>query len=199
MDTNFYAPPAAAVADPVVTGGLATRADPFFVVAPWKFALLFGATIGLYQYYWLYMHWARFRRCTGEPMWPVARAILSVFFAHSLNREIDHRIGRVELHAWAPGALATLYVVCTIGGALADRLSAREIGSPYTDLAGLVLLLPIGYSLARTQAAANIACGDPQAVGNRRLSWANWIWLVLGAVLWILMLLGLGIMVTEEG
>lgn len=195
MDIHPYAPPAAVVADVPLP---AAAARPFFVVAPWKFALLFGMTVGLYQYYWSYMHWARFRRHTGTPMWPVARAVFSIFFAHSLNGEIDHRLRLRPGFRWSPGALATLYVVSTLGAAVADRLSAHEVGAPYTSLAGLVLLLPIGYSMARTQQAANAACDDPGGRANARLGWANWIWIALGAVLWGVILIGFGVILTED-
>ena len=46
-------------------------------------------------------------------------------------------------------------------------------------------------ALAQTQRAANIACGDPAAHANRRLTVVNYLWLSLGGVLWALILLGL--------
>lgn len=195
MDTNLYAPPVAAVQELPPPAAVAA---PFFVVARWKFVLLYAATMGLYEFYWLYMQWARFRRRTGEPMWPVARAIFPIFFAHSLNREIEHRLRRIGPHGWAPGALATLYVVCTLGSTVADRLSWNDIGSPYSELASLALLLPTGYSLARTQSAANVASGDPCALANNRLTWANWAWMGIGLLVWAVVLLGIGLIVTGE-
>lgn len=93
MDDNVYAPPASAVVEPAPAG-----ADhSFYVVAPAKFCLLFFFTLGMYHVYWFYMQWARYRR--GHPevtIWPVARAIFSVFFAHSLANRLDEaaRAGR---------------------------------------------------------------------------------------------------------
>ena len=49
----------------------------------------------------------------------------------------------------------------------------------------------MGYCLFRTQRAANIACGDPDAVENRHLTAANYLWLTLGMLFWALILLGL--------
>lgn len=184
---NVYAAPAADVAE--VSSARAVA--PFYVVSPRKFLVLFGVTLGMYQLYWSYMHWARFRRHTGTPMWPVARAIFSVFFAHGLNSEIDGRLRRVGPYRWAPGALATLYVVASIVSTVADRMAAKSVGSPYSDVVGLAMLLPIGYSLWRTQRAANAACGDEAGVANDSLTWANYVWIAIGLMGWSLVLLGL--------
>jgi hypothetical protein len=37
----------------------------------------------------------------------------------------------------------------------------------------------------------NLGCGDPQGMGNDRLSKANWVWVIGGGVLWVVMLVGL--------
>lgn len=183
---NMYAPPLAAVTD---APRVAERRE-FFVVAPAKFVLLYLGTFGLYFYYWAYMHWARHRRFTGEPMWPVARAIFSVFFAHSLNDAIDRRAAPLG-HRWSPGTWATLYVITTIGAVLADRLAANDIGLPYTTLVAILLTLPAAYACLRTQRAANVACGDPAGSANRRLTWANYLWLAFGLLVWALAAFGL--------
>lgn len=121
---------------------------------------MFFGTFGLYQHFWWYMHWARYRRFHHEPMWPVARAILPIFFAHSLNREIHRRLGRDGIaFRWEPAMLAVLFVLASVVGAICDRLSVHAVGSPWTDLAGLVPLLPIPYSTWRAQQAADRAGG----------------------------------------
>ncbi|ALN60618.1 hypothetical protein GLE_5277 [Lysobacter enzymogenes] len=189
MQDNVYAPPASDVVVPAPSG----QGNEFYVVAPLKFCLLFFFTLGLYQLYWFYMQWARYRRRhPGETLWPVARAIFSIFFAHVLAGRIDAAVrARGERHDWAPGTVATIYVVSQIASSALDRLSSREIGSPLTDVASLVLLAPVGLSLLRLQRAANLACGDPDGDGNRRLSALNYVWLVLGALLWLSLLAGL--------
>ncbi|WP_394539007.1 hypothetical protein PRJ39_00340 [Lysobacter enzymogenes] len=189
MEDNVYAPPASDVVAPAPSG----LGDEFYVVAPLKFCLLFFLTLGLYQLYWFYMQWARYRRRhPGETLWPVARAIFAVFFAHALAGRIDEALrARGARHDWAPGAVATIYVIAQIASSVLDRLSSREIGSPFTDVASLVLLAPVGLSLLRLQRAANLACGDPDGDSNRRLSALNYVWLVLGALLWLSLLAGL--------
>ena len=56
---------------------------------------------------------------------------------------------------------------------------------------GLMALLPISYCLWGIQNAANIACNEPHGESNRTFTWANWLWIVLGLLLWGLLLIGL--------
>lgn len=185
---NLYAPPVSVVAEPLSE----TEAAQFYVVAPWKFLLLFFATLGLYSLYWFWRHWTLQKRRYKLDIWPVPRAIFQIFFAHSLNREIDFRLGRVDAkYRWSPGAHAASFVVFSILSNVMDRLSARSIGSPYTDVLSIVVLLPLAYSMLQTQKAANAACGDPHGLGNAHLTIANYIWLILGFLLWIMVALGL--------
>lgn len=187
-ETNFYAPPQAQVADPIDT----TDVAPFYVVSERKFLLLFVATIGMYSLYWFWRHWKLHKIDKKLEIWPVPRACFPIFFAHSLNREIDHLLHRKQRRfAWSANALATVFVVFSIIGSIADRLTWRGIGYPYSDIISLLTLLPIGYCLFRTQRAANAACGDPDADANRRLTVANYVWLSLGMLWWALILLGL--------
>ena len=187
MEYNVYAPPAAMVMD-----APRANAPEFYVVSRTKFLVLFFVTMGAYQLYWFYKHWARYRAYRREDLWPVARAIFPVFFTHSLSGEIDQSLARADTqHRWSPEALATGYVIFAVAGSLCDRLAANEIGSPTTDIIGLLSLLPIGYCLWRIQDAANRACGQPHGESNRGFTWANGLWIVLGILLWGLMVLGL--------
>lgn len=185
MEENLYAPPQAAVMD-------VREAQPeFYVVGTRKFLLLFFTTFGLYQLYWSYKHWSRYRAFRQAELWPVARAIFSIFFAHSLNGEIDQSLTRSSTsYRWSPGLLATGYVVFQIVSNVCDRLASRSIGSPVTDLVSIGMLLPLGYVMHRTQQAANLACQQPRGESNRALTAANWIWIVLGSLFWLLASVG---------
>lgn len=188
MEANIYAPPAAVVMD-----APKAAAPEFYIVSKTKFFVLFFATLGAYQLYWFYMHWARYRRYHKTQLWPVARAIFSLFFTHSLGGEIAQRLERTGVrHRWSPGALATGYVIFQIIGSICDRLSAKDVGSPTTDIVGLVALLPVSYCLWGIQNAANIACNEPNGESNQTFTWANWLWIVFGMLLWGLVLIGLG-------
>lgn len=189
MEANVYAPPAAVVMDAPQAG-----TPEFYVVSKTKFLALFFVTLGAYQLYWFYKHWARYRRFHRARLSPAARAIFAIFFTHSLGDEIAQRLTRAgSSHRWSPGALAAGYVLFQVTGSISDRLAGYGIGSPYTDLFGLLSLMPVGYCLWSMQNAANIACGDAHGDSNRTFTWANWLWMALGALLWAMVLLGLAI------
>lgn len=191
MEANIYAPPAAVVADAPPR----VAAPEFYVVAKTKFFVLFFVTLGLYQLYWFYRHWARYRGFHRAHLRPIWRAIFPIFFAHSLCREIGSSLARAgAVHRWSPALLAWGFVLAQIASTVTDRLANRTIGSPYTDLLALVLLLPIASCLWGMQKAANLACGQPHGESNAGLTWANWVWIVLGGLLWLVILLSLAML-----
>lgn len=71
------------------------QSTPLFYVVPLrKFARLFFMTLGGNQLYWLYKNWACFKDRMqgasdfGSTVWPVPRALCSIFFVHSLLRVV---------------------------------------------------------------------------------------------------------------
>ncbi|MCP5484873.1 MAG: hypothetical protein H7A22_05025 [Spirochaetales bacterium] len=104
---------------------------------------------------------------------------------------IERRAPPASLSLGSPRGLATLYVIFTLASNLLDRLAWKEIGTPYTDFLSFVLLIPIGSVLYRAQKIVNVACGNPTGQTNRRLSASNYLWIVLGLLLWLLTLLDL--------
>ena len=187
---NPYAPPTARIAEIADSGIVATPA-PFYVVAPTKAALLMFATFGFYTLYWFWRHWKIHKIDKRLDLWPVPRAIFSIFFTHSLYNEFDYRIVRSgQRHRWSPGGWATLYVVAAIGGRILDRLPETVISLHASILLLIVVLSSSTLSIYHAQRAANIACGDPAAEANRRLTLANYVWLGIGALWWALVALG---------
>ena len=83
-EPNLYAPPASEIRGESPAGAL--QAHTFYVVSIPKFCVLYVATFGVYGLYWFYMHWQRYRRGHGqhESIWPVPRALFSIFFTHAL-------------------------------------------------------------------------------------------------------------------
>ncbi|MGH8079298.1 MAG: hypothetical protein ACREP7_01905 [Lysobacter sp.] len=191
-DRNLYAAPAAEV---VQAQGPAGRTDEFYVVSMGKFALLFFGTVSLYQLYWFYAHWSRYRRTHQLSLWPVPRAIFSLFFAHSLANRIEESLrGSRSRFDWTPALPATVYVIAQLISNLADRIPWPSSVETIATTLTLLMVLPSGWALARMQRAANAACADPQGESNRRLTPVNYLWIVLGAALWLVMLLGLLVM-----
>ena len=170
----------------------------FYVVSIRKFTILYLATLGMYGVYWFYQNWARYNRNSpyaaraGNKIWPLPRAIFSVFFIHDLFRKVKAHAGLdKKVNAWSQGSDATFLVVLILLSNMLDRASAKSLGSPVTDVLSLLILLPLVHYFIRAQEMINISCRDQQGRGNADLSKANYAWIAFGALLWCLIVVGL--------
>jgi hypothetical protein len=192
MTTSLYAPPQADLAMTKEAEG----ENAFYVVSARKFTILFLITVGLYQLYWFYQHWsiykarAQYDDAMDRDIWPVARAIFAIFFVHSLCREVTAYAaskGReISSGLFAPTLLTLLLIVSSVF----DRMSWKEIWSPYSDVLSLVMLLPLWIVSMRAQQYINACCGDEKGSSNNDLTGANLAWIIVGTLFWILVLIG---------
>lgn len=194
MNDTIYAPPKTDFA--VKTEAVDDQA--FYVISLHKMTILFLATLGLYQIYWNYRNWSlhkrRARREDGPDgnIWPIPRAILSIFFTHSLFYEVAaYATSRERPLKWNVDANATQLILLLIASGISGKLSDKGIGSPYTDLVWGLLLIPMVVLYRQAQRHINAACGDPEAHSNREFTAANWAWIVVGGSLVSLIVLGL--------
>lgn len=191
MEENFYRAPASSL-DKVDHVESTAVTDKFYVVAPAKFMTLFMATLGYYGIYWFYRNWKQFKQQTGEDMWPVPRAIFSIFFTHQLARHVDYTLeGQGRKFNWNAGVCATWLVVLQVTCNVADRMAYKETGRPYSDILALLILPALALAHLTMQRAINAACGDTDGATNSKLTGANWAWIVAGGIIWALTLLGL--------
>lgn len=170
----------------------------FYVVSTRKFLVLYLLTFGLYGVYWFYQNWARYNRHSpyaaraGNKLWPLPRAIFSIFFTHDLFRKIKTNAGLdPKVGAWAEKSEATILVALLLVSNVLDRAANKSLGSPVTDILSLLILFPLAYYFTRAQEMINACCRDPQGRGNSAFSAANYAWIVAGGLLWILVLIGL--------
>jgi hypothetical protein len=170
----------------------------FYIVSKKKMILLFVLTLGIYQVYWFYRNWRLYKQSTGEKIWPLPRAIFAIFFVHALFRAANDQRDRgpAKLPAWNHSQQATIIVLLLIISQVLDRLSNNSIGSPITDCMALLLLVPLVACFASAQQKINEACGDPLGESNSRFTAANYIWMLIGVLLWTLV--GAGIFITSE-
>ncbi|QNA88142.1 hypothetical protein G4G28_05900 [Massilia sp. Dwa41.01b] len=192
--TDFYSTLALDEELPAVAG----EQPRFYIVSRRKMAILYLATLGMYGIYWYYKNWACYNKhCpdaaqAGNGVWPIPRAIFSVFFTHDLFEKIKHHGRRSPLvAAWEHRSQATMLVILTLACNLLDRLSMREIGSPTTDILALLILLPILYTKLQAQEMINASCGDPTGETNASFSGANYAWTIIGSLWWGLILIGM--------
>lgn len=75
-----------------------------------------------------------------------------------------------------------------IAAIVANALN-RFDGKPLLDLLGLLMVGMVGWPLARAQRVANAVCEDPEGRANHELTWANWLWILPGGLVWLGMML----------
>lgn len=186
MSENIYAAPLSDLDERTASSSDAR----FYVVSARKLLVLYFITLGLYHLYWNYKNWALHNQATGEGVWPVPRAIFSVFFTNSLFQNVAHHDVTHERAEWNAGRMAAFMVILVFTGNAMERLASKGLGSPITDLLSIALLLPTGLLLKNVQAEINARCGDPDGSSNASFSAANIAWCIVGAVYWALIFLG---------
>lgn len=173
-------------------GQAAGREETDYVVSPTKLALLFTATLGLYSVYWFYKHWQHQKLVASPRIWPWARAIFSVFYVSALFKQLDwdtRSVGRA--HTWNPTANAAIFIVINVTARVLDKLSGLGGGSIGLAVVALALPLFSVFPLLTAQRVVNQSVGDPQGLGNSRLGGGGVVVLLVGALVWALMVVGL--------
>lgn len=60
-----------------------------------------------------------------------------------------------------------------------------------TDGIGTLMILIVPWVLLGGQRAINVACDDPAGEANANYTLANWAWMVVGGLIWLLLFFGL--------
>ena len=192
MTESIYAPPAAEIEVSENADGV------YYVVAPGKFLLLTILTMGLYLVYWFYRQWRMVKERDESAIWPVPRGLFYIFFTHSLFSDINERLrDSGTSYEWSPGTSATLVVIVTILSNVLGRMSGENIGPPFTDILSLAIVPVLAYLALPAQKAANAASGDASGSSNASFTGANWVWMILGGLIWALSLFGLYFIITQ--
>ena len=175
MEANPYLAPESRVVDAVPA-----EQPPAFAVSTTKLVVMCLATLNMYTLYWFYKHWQAIRRRTGHKVSPVWRAIFSIIWAYSCFQyiEVEARKQGV-LRTISPGGLAAGWVILNLLSRLPDPLWL-------VSLFAFLFLLP-AQGLAN-ELNAKVA---PQADRNSRFTWINIVWLVIAALMWLLVIVGL--------
>lgn len=177
---DIYAAPLAALNEP-------TPQQPcFYIVAPTKMLIMTIGTFGLYQFYWFYRHWNEWRLAGKGKVLPFLRALFAIFFTFSLARAIDSELGERRSNHPQNEFMAPLVLVLSL-------VATKIVDSPAfpIDSFALVIAAPLCLLAARSwaglvmQRAANDASGDVNGDGNARLTMANGVWLLIGALIWV--------------
>jgi hypothetical protein len=179
MQDNIYSAPESSLNLDVNSSGV----QEFYVVSKLKFFLLFFCTVGLYQFYWNYRNGKQYKIANNENMWPVARAIFSIFFTHSLYAVIDMRaVEKDGSYKWFPNLWATLVVVSLIADNIAGRFDGNELLVNGFIFANLIAR---GFFVFQAQKAINIACDDVDGNSNSRFTVWNFLWIFILPIIFI--------------
>ena len=118
----------------------------------------------------------------------MARAIFSIFFAHSLFSKIEKAANKTSGNISKKlSAAAIIYIIAEIAFSVIDELHMMAL----LNLALTVLIIGIlSLSMCQAQAQANSASLDVNGLQNSRLTAANYIWIAVGIILWLLIIIG---------
>ena len=164
----------------------------YYVVSKTKLFILLFATLGFYTIGWGYLHWKAIKQAKGLNIWPVPRAIFNVFFLHQFMR---YAKADGDNHGKNPGynysGSATIAVIVLVANHVIDRLVSKNIGYPVLDVISLLMLIPMAFSLWNIQRSINEICEDPKGKGNGAIRGTNWIWIIIGLCLWVMVFIWL--------
>lgn len=183
MTENIFAPP---LANLEITP---QYPQEFYVVSGRKLFILSVLSFGLYIYYWSYKNWSNYKKITGDDIWPWARGLFCIFFIHKIYRRADYQVrvsGRsfnFDFEQWA-----TVFVVLTVVANALDWMSVRIEGLAVIG-AWILIVIPLrAFLVQKGQALLNFAAGDPEGLSNARFTFWNYLIVVPGIGLWILVL-----------
>jgi len=169
----------------------------YFPVSEGKLITLYIMSFGLYGVYWFYMNWKLQQAKMDQKIFPVMRAIFSIFFTHSLFKRIDRSAEHLEKkHKFNANVMATLFVAAVVISNLLDRVSVNtSILETLSDnsviIISLVIFLLSTYPLVVVQATINRINNDILGYLNHKYTIWNYLLIVTGSILWLMVLLGL--------
>ena len=161
--------------EPLFTVGMK---DPrWFMVGALKLAVMMVATLGLYQLYWFYKQWDRVRDA-GDNVAPAPRSLFSILYCYSLFRRITD-----STHAVGVATKVPPWLLAT--GFILPSLMWRSDG-PESYL-GFLAFVPL-VAAQRIANAVALRQGSTED-GNTRLTWLNWVAVVVTGTLLALLVL----------
>ena len=156
----------------------ATREPGYGVLSRVKLALLSVSSFGLYTLYWFYRHWQTEWNSSWRRVWAALLALGSPVLAYVLFRRMRAKVREPGKPRIAPGLLALLYFGLTV--------IALRLPSPYWMMASLSCAPLV---IVQTTLNRRIVRLTPEAARPDRFRLGSFAIVVLGAWLWVLVLL----------
>jgi len=169
----------------------------YFPVSEGKFLTLYILSFGLYGVFWFYKNWKLQEPLMDKKIYPVWRAIFSIFFTHALFRRIDQSAAHLDKqHRFNANALATFFVAAIVISNILENLSSNSgvllnMSSNSIIIVSLSLFLASAYPMVKVQATVNRINNDMLGYLNHKYSLWNYVLITLGTLIWIMIALGL--------
>ena len=193
MAESPYAPPEAAVETQDVGSG-----QEYFVVSITKLVVLTILTLNLYLVYWFYRNWRIIKIRLEDDIWPPMRGLFYIFFTHSLFGLVNDTLKeKGKDFNWSPSGAATIVVVITLFNNLSDRVLPRVMDEAVAAAVGVLVFFLLPISMIKPQRAINAACDDENGSANANFTVWNWLWMIAGGLLWLVIVLGVVVMFTD--
>jgi len=171
---------------------------PLFHVSLKKLVIMFVMTYGMYQLVWFFKQWQCLKKHYELDAWPVARSIFAIFFTHSLFVYVNEYIKETKReYIWGYSALATIFVLLQLASAISNNIINIETSHMALVVLSLVLPLFALIPIYRAQQAINFALEAVEHPVNDRLTGLNWVWIVIGALYWLMVTAGIGLIALE--
>ena len=183
--------------DPAEVVGTGENTLQYFPVSEGKLITLYILSFGLYGVYWFYKNWTLQQPRLDKKIFPVMRAVFSIFFTHSLFKLISQSAANLDRkHRFNANLMATIFVAAVVISNILDRVSVNS-GMPDTlsdntmIIISLIIFLLSSYPLVVVQATVNRLNNDILGFLNHRYSAWNYLLIITGGLLWLMLLLGL--------
>jgi hypothetical protein len=169
----------------------------YFPVSEGKLITLYILSFGLYGVYWFYKNWKLQQARMDKKIFPLMRAIFSIFFTHALFRRIDKSAEQLEKkHRFNANLLATFFVAAIVIGNLLDRVFISAAILPGLSentviIISLMIFMLSTYPLTVVQATINRINDDMLGYLNHKYSLWNYLLIAVGSVFWSMLALGL--------
>jgi len=183
--------------DPLENNNDTESSLEYFPVSEGKLMTLYILSFGLYGIYWFYKNWKLQQPKMDKKIFPLLRAIFSIFFTHSLFNRINKSAEHLEQkHKFNANLLATFFVAAVVIGNLLDRISAstgvlENLSNNTIIISSLVIFLLSAYPLAAVQATVNRINNDMLGYLNHKYSMWNYLLIAFGVIIWVMLALGL--------
>lgn len=154
--------------------------SPFFSISLKKLVIMSIFTLGIYEIYWFYRNWKFLKEKHGFKVIPLARAIFSPIFCYSLFNTVKSYATQHEIEVkYKPSTLTVCYVLLVL---------TNRAPSPL-DILSFLTFIPL-LSVQKTINDLNNKLAPGSEI-NEKFTGLNILGIALGAIFWILVILGL--------